>query len=56
LIDTKVHRLGSGTQYSQLPPTRCYVFDVNKIPDFDIEALKSAADNKPAGDDGMEGL
>ena len=56
LLETKVHRLGSGTQYSQLPPTRCYVFDVTKIPDFDIEAIKSASDNQPSSDDSLEGI
>jgi hypothetical protein len=56
LIDTKVHRLGSGTQYSQLPPTRCYVFDVTKIPDFDIEAIKSVTDNQSSGNDSLEGV
>lgn len=54
LIETKVHRLGSGTQYSQLPPTRCYVFDVSKIPDFDLEAIKSASTNQPSDRDSVE--
>jgi hypothetical protein len=54
LIETKVHRLGSGTQYSQLPPTRCYVFDVTKIPDFDIEAIRSATDSQPSSNDSVE--
>lgn len=56
LVETKVHRLGSGTQYSQLPPTRCYVFDVTKIPDFDIEAIKSASDTQSSSSNSVEGF
>jgi hypothetical protein len=46
----KHKRLGSGTQYATLPAIRAYCFDVNKLANFNEEALRANATGTESSD------
>lgn len=50
LLGMKHKRLGSGTQYATLPAIRAYCFDVNKLANFNEEALRANATGTESSD------